>query len=281
MTVPITTSTPPPAAAADVPTRAAALPWATSATRGPPATTTMKMPWSRPRTSSEAAVMEHAVAEGGGDHVGRAADDQHRRPRCPASARRRRRRTRPRRRSRSSPHPRRGSPRSPRVPAVRSGTPSRRRCRRGRRRWGWRRTAGRRPARRPPGRRSCSCAISGNSARGMPKTIAMMSTTNDIISTGMAAQVAEPVDDRLQARRGAHALDRQPRQPDHGHQRREQGDRVDQVEPREAEHRDQRRRRRAARRSRRPGRSSCSASSRPAAARAAAASAVPRSGSAG
>ncbi len=29
-----------------------------------------------------------------------------------------------------------------------------------------------------------TCAISGNSARGMPKTIAMMSTRNDISSTG-------------------------------------------------------------------------------------------------
>src|SRR5436190_900646 len=33
---------------------AAVAPWATSAIRGPPATTTMKMPWSRPRTSSAA-----------------------------------------------------------------------------------------------------------------------------------------------------------------------------------------------------------------------------------
>ena len=39
---------------------------------------------------------------------------------------------------------------------------------------------------RPPslGPPKSTCAISGNSARGMPKTIAMMSTPNDIISTG-------------------------------------------------------------------------------------------------
>ena len=39
---------------------------------------------------------------------------------------------------------------------------------------------------RPPssGPPKLACAISGNSARGMPKTIAMMSTRNDIISTG-------------------------------------------------------------------------------------------------
>ncbi len=40
-------------------------------------------------------------------------------------------------------------------------------------------------ARPPPsGPPKLSCAICGKSARGMPKTIAMMSTTNDIISTG-------------------------------------------------------------------------------------------------
>ena len=37
------------------------------------------------------------------------------------------------------------------------------------------------PSSGPP---KLSCAISGNSARGIPKTIAMMSTTNDISSTG-------------------------------------------------------------------------------------------------
>ena len=39
---------------------------------------------------------------------------------------------------------------------------------------------------RPPslGPPKSTSAISGKSARGMPKTIAMMSTTNDIISTG-------------------------------------------------------------------------------------------------
>jgi hypothetical protein len=38
----------------------------------------------------------------------------------------------------------------------------------------------------PPssGPEKLSCAISGNSARGIPKTIAMMSTRNDISSTG-------------------------------------------------------------------------------------------------
>ena len=36
----------------------------------------------------------------------------------------------------------------------------------------------------PSGPPKSRCAISGNSARGMPKTIAMMSTTNDISSTG-------------------------------------------------------------------------------------------------
>ena len=37
------------------------------------------------------------------------------------------------------------------------------------------------PSSGPP---KLSCAICGNSARGIPKTIAMMSTRNDIISTG-------------------------------------------------------------------------------------------------
>ena len=44
----------------------------------------------------------------------------------------------------------------------------------------------------PTGPPKVSCAICGNSARGMPKTIAMMSTTNVISSSGLEPQVGSP-----------------------------------------------------------------------------------------
>ena len=118
----------------------------------------------------------------------------HRRPPGSASAihehgpGRGRRRVRRRGRSRSSPRPRPRSRRPPRGPAGRSrgsqpeNTPP-----------APHRPRSPRPAARslaPPssGPPKLSCAICGNSARGMPKTIAIRSTTNDISSTGCAGR---------------------------------------------------------------------------------------------
>ena len=52
------------------------------------------------------------------------------------------------------------------------------------------------PSTGPP---KLSCAICGNSARGMPKIIAIRSTTNDISTTCVAGQVAEAVEDRARS----------------------------------------------------------------------------------
>src|SRR5699024_9297509 len=178
-TTPITTSTPPPDAATAVPTDAAATPCATSPTRGPPATTTMNTPWSRPRISS--------VAESSRIAWRNAAEIMSTAPPNASAA--------------SASHSHQADPSGVATPTTApkttmatphsaTHTSTARPCRR---------TRGIHPENTPPitaptliaansrpsavppeaGSPKDSVAICGNSARGMPNTMAMMSTRND------------------------------------------------------------------------------------------------------
>ena len=86
------------------------------------------------------------------------------------------------------------------------------------------------PSTGPP---KLSCAICGKSARGMPRIIAIRSTTNDISTTVLSRQVAEPVHHRAKspARRARIAVGgRDRRKPERRPDRRDAGDRVDQIQ---------------------------------------------------
>ena len=119
---------PPPAAAVAVPTIAAEAPCTTSATRGPPATTTMKMPWSRPRSSSDAAVCSMLIRNAAEAMSAPPPTHQHQHAPRPASGVRHATAERPparrRRRSRPWTAPRPGRRRSPPGPARRPARPS-------------------------------------------------------------------------------------------------------------------------------------------------------------
>ena len=169
-------------AVAGAPATAATPPWRVSAMRGPPATTTMKTPWSRPRTSSSAAswsIVERNAAEAMSAAPAIIRPTRHSHSQTPIAPS-----------ARLAATPETVMPAPQMTIATMTEKP-------------WRVARETQPEKIPPrtapagiaakssanasppstGPPKLTCASCGNSARGMPNVIAMMSTTKLIRST--------------------------------------------------------------------------------------------------